>query len=213
VESRRTSKKGKGKPSQPQQLVPKRPCCICDETGHFPSACKLLDVAKKAISSKSNDANPPKADEAQITEELHLSVSLDETGLVLDGGATSTFIKDRHLLTDVVAVAKGEVIVGNKEKLPINASGKLTIAGDHGRIQIKAYYVPHLHRNLVSENQLRRNGFEIFKPSYGQHGRAVKNGTIIDLYDHDSLTFIKGNVITSRQAIAEANQQSVMTIN
>ena len=207
------AEKSKNQSNRRRRTSPQRkrfPCAFCDQIGHPTYLCPELQSFKQSRVQKENSTEEEVADiiEHEILLTVNKKDSPDE--LVLDGGATTTFIKDSHLLANVIPL-RGSVTVGDGTKVPITGKGTITLSNGKSRLKIAALFVPGLHRNLLSENQLRRNGFCVTKNATkvaGKAGFIMKNGTStrFSLYDKNGLTFVDTDVATTASALtASAN--------
>lgn len=86
---------------------------------------------------------------------------------VLDSGATSHFVNDLELLTNVKDIAPVRVSVANNQEVFARKSGTYTIKvaradGSHGHIKLKnALYVPGFSVNLLSASKLVEAGIRV----------------------------------------------------
>ena len=91
-------------------------------------------------------------DEVYICYEI-ASVSVCDTGIFLDSGATNHFIKDRSLLKDVENCQDVKV-QGISGKVVVNEKGFMSEFG-------QCYYMPTGNLNIISMGKLQKDGYNI----------------------------------------------------
>lgn len=94
----------------------------------------------------------PKEEYSLKAHEAALSGLINHNAIILDSGATNPFIRDKHLLSNLVKLDEPVPIsVGNGAKVMATHTGRLSFKDAHFE---RAYYVPDMTFNLLSAKRL-----------------------------------------------------------
>jgi len=155
-------------------------CFKCHKLGHFQYECPQWN--KEANYAELGD-----------TEELVLMATIDEqinkeVAWFLDSGCSNHMCGDKNAFMELVNEAKHFVKCGNNSRMTVVGTGSVRLTFNGTAFLIRnVYYVPELHKNLLSIGQLQERGLSIL----------IKNGKC-SIY-HQSKGLIVQTTMTSNR--------------
>lgn len=159
-----------------KQNKKKRKCFNCGKTSHLFKDCRLpkrkQDDDTKVNQSKNAQSKDEQPKGDQNNDKEKVLVALFNSELItdemkekwfVDSGASSHMTNRKDILQNLRAVQKKEILIANSAKLEGNLIGdvklKLQVAEEEMICTIRdILYVPNLCANLISVNQLNRQG-------------------------------------------------------
>ncbi|KAE8738916.1 hypothetical protein FOCC_FOCC015594 [Frankliniella occidentalis] len=176
------------KPQAKKKIIPKKPveekkneedkpkrfiCYTCGKPDHMARDCPNYEESKKSEEEKKEEK--PKKEEKKKCAKLSLEKvkvfrlskkkeNSKKKFLLLDNWATDHMLRDKELF-DNISPASGEVSQGDGSAIQIEGIGTARLrlsekCGGYTIVLKKAFYIPNLSDNIVSQAELENKGVE-----------------------------------------------------
>ena len=176
----RSRGRGRGRQSFSKATVE---CFKCHKLGHFQYECPQWN----------KEANYAELDD---TEELILMATIDEpinkkVAWFLDSGCSNHMCGDKSAFVELINEGKHFVKCGNDSRMTVVGTGSVRLAFNGTTFLIRnVYYVPELHKNLLSIGQLQERGLSIL----------IQNGKC-SIYHQSKGLIVQTNMTSNRMFI------------
>jgi hypothetical protein len=187
--------------------MPRSPCFICNEAGHWARDCPKIsqlriqnNTTQNAPAQSSNAQNADKQYEANLVLSTQRAAS---HSIAIDSCATDHMVKDKFLFEDFRAITPVPVVVASNDQLTATGVGTVTIHNNEDVTKSvklnNVLYVPGLSRNLCSTHPLTAAGLHV-RFAKGSSAICRDDEDIIPIIYNNRLPFLDGHTMTTPAA-------------
>lgn len=150
-------------------------CYNCGQEGHVRKECRKSTQTMKVNENEGKNKTAMFSNSLLANSCLHSQSG--ESVWYIDSGATSHMTNDQKLLSKLRTAEHNEVILANRERVPVNSVGEVNLVLKVNRQKIETNirnveYVPSLCANLLSVRQITK-----------QNKKVVFEGNVCKVYD------------------------------